>query len=88
VFWIGIEADENLRALAEAVDTALSSAAGLGIERERQAYTPHLTLARASQRASGNPHQKPRPGARAFGRLREKLGARLRYNDRPRVFSF
>jgi RNA 2',3'-cyclic 3'-phosphodiesterase len=75
VFWIGIEADDNLRALAASVDTALSGATSLGIEPERQPYTPHLTLARASQRSSRSPHQKPRPGGRAFERLQEKLGA-------------
>lgn len=43
VFWIGIQADDHLSALARAVDATLAS---LGIEKEIHAYAPHLTLAR------------------------------------------
>jgi 2'-5' RNA ligase len=43
VFWIGVQAPEALRRLAEATQEA---AAQLGIPREDRAYHPHLTLAR------------------------------------------
>jgi len=49
VFWIGIEAGYELKALASAVDSAL---APLGVEREQRDFTPHLTLARTG---SGRP---------------------------------
>jgi len=42
VFWCGIEAP-GLESLAAETDKATSA---LGIERERRAYSPHLTLAR------------------------------------------
>ena len=49
VFWIGIEAGYQLKALAAAVDAA---AASLGIRKEARDFTPHLTLARTG---SGRP---------------------------------
>jgi len=70
VFWIGMEVDEHLAALATAVDEATSL---LGIPREERAFSPHLTLARSG---SGAPRR--RPGDRAnsnFQRLQEKLAA-------------
>ncbi len=70
VFWIGIEADEHLAAVAAAID--LSSAA-LGIEAEKNPYRPHLTLARASGRTSGRPHQPAHGGDAKFTRLRKQL---------------
>jgi 2'-5' RNA ligase len=70
VFWVGIDADENLAALAGKVDEACSS---LGIERESRAFSPHLTLARSG---SGSPRpkkdEKPAPGMK---RLAERIGA-------------
>jgi 2'-5' RNA ligase len=45
VFWAGIEASENLGALAGDIDHALEM---VGIPREPRAFTPHLTLARIS----------------------------------------
>src|SRR5438874_4068484 len=71
VFWIGIEADERLAALAAAIDAALTP---LGIEKESRAYSPHLTLARSGsakpQRIAGEKSH------RQFARLQEKLAAR------------
>ncbi len=70
VFWVGVEADAKLAALAAAVDEAL---APLGMAREERAFTPHLTLARTG---SGRP-QRAR-GDRAntsFQKLQEKLAA-------------
>ena len=43
VFWAGIQAGDALPQLAAAVDAAL---APLGFQKEKQAYAPHLTLAR------------------------------------------
>jgi 2'-5' RNA ligase len=79
VFWVGIESDEHLPALAASLDDALQALPNLGLERERNPYRPHLTLARAPghsrRRASGNPHQKALSPAPAFKRLQEKLAA-------------
>ena len=70
VFWIGVEADEHLAALASKVDEAISQ---IGIERERNEYRPHLTLARGG---SGRPQRGPGDRAnRMFQRLQEKLAA-------------
>lgn len=43
VFFVGIEADENLAALAADIENRL---APLGIAKETRAFQPHLTLAR------------------------------------------
>ena len=43
VLWAGVEADPELRALAEAVENSL---APLGQAREQRAFSPHVTLAR------------------------------------------
>jgi 2'-5' RNA ligase len=70
VFWIGIEAGEQLSNLAKAVDDAT---AALGIPREDHPFTPHLTLARAG---SGAPRREKGDGPnRNFQRLQEKLSA-------------
>jgi 2'-5' RNA ligase len=52
VFWIGVQAGPELKALAEQVDGAM---AALGVEREQHEFSPHLTLARGG-RGSGVPH--------------------------------
>src|SRR4051812_44732402 len=49
IFWAGIEAGYELKALAAAIDSALTP---LGIPKEERDYTPHLTLARSG---SGRP---------------------------------
>ena len=51
VFWAGIEAHDDLPALASAVDEALLP---LGFQKEKQSYKPHLTLARFNPGAKGN----------------------------------
>jgi 2'-5' RNA ligase len=43
VFWAGVDATSELAALAADTDRAV---AALGVEKERRAYSPHLTLAR------------------------------------------
>ncbi len=43
IFWIGVEASPNLAELAGAIDAHTRK---LGVEAERRAYSPHVTLAR------------------------------------------
>lgn len=47
VFWVGINSGPELANLAAQADEAL---APLGFEREKRAYTPHVTLARFNDR--------------------------------------
>jgi RNA 2',3'-cyclic 3'-phosphodiesterase len=65
VFWVGIESDQRLQQLANAVGAAL---APLGCKCEAGPYTPHLTLARAG---SGRPRtvrgEQSAPGLRDVG---------------------
>ncbi|HEY7354793.1 MAG TPA: RNA 2',3'-cyclic phosphodiesterase [Terriglobales bacterium] len=70
VFWIGIEAGEDLQRLAQEVEAKLSE---LGIPKEDRPFSPHLTLARASG-GSGAPgwRKGDRPN-RQFARLQEVL---------------
>lgn len=50
VLWVDLKGDvEAIRSLQEAVENALS---GLGFERERRAFNPHLTLARVRPETS------------------------------------
>jgi 2'-5' RNA ligase len=57
VFWVGIEADQNLQELATLIGHALRP---LGFQPDAAPFKPHLTLARAG---SGRPH--PVPGERS-----------------------
>ena len=43
VFWVGLEASDNLKTLAEVIDREMHK---LGFPLENRAFTPHLTLAR------------------------------------------
>jgi 2'-5' RNA ligase len=76
VFWVGIEAEPELAALATAVDR---ETARLGIPKEERVFSPHLTLARGGARgtrASGSPRWSKGDGPnRAFQHLQEKLAA-------------
>jgi 2'-5' RNA ligase len=70
VFWIGVEADARLSALAGAVESNLET---LGVEREQREFSPHLTLARTgSGRPSRGREDRRNP---AFRQLQEKLEA-------------
>ena len=79
VFWCGIEAP-GLEALA--ADTEKATAA-LGVEREKRAYSPHLTLARIKERldlrplheaiAAAGPLEFGRFAARSFFLYRSQL---------------
>jgi 2'-5' RNA ligase len=72
VFWVGIEAGDQLTALAATVDKTLAQ---LDIPKEEHAFSPHLTLARRGG-GSGSPHkQKGDFPNRGFEKLQEKLAA-------------
>jgi len=59
VFWAGIAAGYELKALAAAIDSAT---APLGIPQEARDFTPHLTLARTgSGRPQGSPADRNKP---------------------------
>jgi len=77
VFWLGIEADEGLAALARAVDEKLSA---IGIAKEERGFSPHLTLARGGARiGSGSGAPSRRSGDRVnqkFAKLQERLSER------------
>lgn len=49
VCWIGLEAGPQVASLAKAVDETLFA---LGVPKEEHAFSPHLTLARASGRSA------------------------------------
>ena len=74
VFWLGIEAGEQLPQFARSVDEAV---ARTGVPRETSDYRPHLTLARSG---SGRPH--PMPGDRPSPPLR-RLGEKLEGKPAP-----
>jgi RNA 2',3'-cyclic 3'-phosphodiesterase len=68
VFWVGIEAEQNLQKLTALLGDTLRP---LGFERDAGPFKPHLTLARAG---SGRP--RPAPGVRsapALQQLRAKV---------------
>jgi 2'-5' RNA ligase len=68
VFWVGIQAGEELAALAAQVDSSLVS-----VPREQHAFSPHLTLARDGGRSGAPRRQKgDRPHSR-FHLLQERL---------------
>jgi 2'-5' RNA ligase len=76
VFWVGIEAGEELAHLAVQVDSALVE---LGVPKEDKRFAPHLTLARGSDSrgprgASGRPGVRPgdRPNS-LFAPIQERL---------------
>jgi 2'-5' RNA ligase len=51
VFWVGVEAEPGLAELASQIEDSLTA---IAIPKEQRAFSPHLTLARASN-ASGAP---------------------------------
>ena len=68
VFWVGIEADAELPALARRVDETTSA---LGIEKESRPFSPHLTLARSG---SGSPRpRKDECSVPSMKRLAERI---------------
>ena len=73
VFWVGIAAGPQVASLAAAVDEKV---AVLGVPREEHAFSPHLTLARATRGSGSSRPRKGDNGAkRSFQHLQEKLAA-------------
>jgi 2'-5' RNA ligase len=70
VFWIGVEAGPELAQLAGAVDAALSQ---LGIEKEKRAFSAHLTLARAKGGSGAPSRQTSDAPNRHFEAVQKKL---------------
>jgi 2'-5' RNA ligase len=70
VFWVGIEAGAGLMQLAKNVEQAL---AGVGIPEEKRAFSPHLTLARASGGSGASRWRSGDKANRTFAKLQEKL---------------
>ena len=70
VFWIGIDAGQQLAELAESIDIATAE---LGIPREDRPYSPHLTLARAGAgRRLGSAKGRKADGPNAIFAVLEK----------------
>jgi 2'-5' RNA ligase len=70
VFWVGIEAGPELSKLAGDIDSSLSD---VGIEKEKRAFSPHLTLARA-RGGSGAPGRQGTDHAnRDFAGIQKRL---------------
>jgi RNA 2',3'-cyclic 3'-phosphodiesterase len=70
VFWIGIEAEDALIHLARTVDESLAK---IGIAKEDRAFSPHLTLARASGRSGAPGRSKGDKPNRRFAKLQDFL---------------
>jgi RNA 2',3'-cyclic 3'-phosphodiesterase len=71
VFWVGLDASENLDSLARNVDEAL---AAQGVERETRPFSAHLTLARFEPPGLSDSLREliQRNGARDFGSLQTR----------------
>lgn len=72
VFWIGIQPDAPIGKLAAHIERSLVP---LGIEPEKRAFSPHLTLARAGSGSGAPGRQKGDRPNRSFSALQAKLGA-------------
>jgi RNA 2',3'-cyclic 3'-phosphodiesterase len=70
VFWIGVQADPALNALAATIDSATAK---LGIARDERSYSPHLTLARAGGRSGSPRSQKGDAANTKFVALQERI---------------
>ena len=72
VFWVGIQADPALAALAAKIEKALVP---LGVDAEERAFSPHLTLARASGGSGAPGWRRGDKPNRQFARLQDALRA-------------
>jgi 2'-5' RNA ligase len=59
VLWVGAEAPKELTAVARTIESVASR---FGFTPEERAFSPHLTIGRVNQRASGNDLQQIRTG--------------------------
>ena len=74
VFWIGLDGPPALVGLAAAIDAATAS---LGIAAEERAFSPHLTLARSGQGASGAPGLRKGDGPNPVFQMLQKRLAQM-----------
>jgi 2'-5' RNA ligase len=72
VFWVGIQADALLADLAASIERVLVP---LGVQPEKRAFSPHLTLARAGNGSGAPGQQKGDRPNRRFSALLAKLSA-------------
>lgn len=83
VFWVGVEASDNLPALAAEVEAGLEP---LGIPREQRAFAPHLTLGRfkSSNRLERLQAEIARLPSTEFGRVETREFALFQSRLSPR----
>ena len=72
VFWVGIQANEDLPKLAATIDDALAT---FSVPREEHPFSPHLTLARRAGRSGTPKRQKQDRPNSDFGIMQAKLAA-------------
>lgn len=70
VFWVGIQADQELGELAKKIEHGL---AGVGIPKEQRAFSAHLTLARAAGGSGAPAFRRGDKPNRQFALLQEHL---------------
>jgi len=70
VFWVGIQAEAGLAELARKIEDTLVN---LDIPKEQRAFSPHLTLARASGGSGAPGWRKADKPNQQFARLQEQL---------------
>jgi len=70
IFWIGVEARPELAQLAKQIDEVL---APIGIEKEKRAFSPHLTLARAAGGSGAPGRQKDDRPNQSFAAVQKRL---------------
>jgi 2'-5' RNA ligase len=70
VFWAGIEAEPGLSELAHKLEDSLVQ---LGIPKEQRAFSPHLTLARASGGSGAPGFRKGDKPNLQFAKLQQRL---------------
>jgi 2'-5' RNA ligase len=71
VFWIGVEAGVELAQLARLVEDGLTP---LGIEKEKRAFSPHLTLARGGGSSGAPGRQQGDKPNQNFAAVQKRLG--------------
>ena len=72
VFWVGIQASDELPRLAADIDDATAI---FGVPREEHPFSPHLTLARRAGRSGTPNRQKHDRASSDLVRLQDKLAA-------------
>ena len=70
VFWIGVDAGTELTQLANQIEEALVP---LGIEKEKRAFSPHITVARAKGGSGAPGRQKGDRPNQSFAAVQKRL---------------